>query len=261
MKILVLIDKLNWAYHSIAKALVKNNHDPNLSLHIEHIKGNRKTIKKIYKKFDLFFVMGWQTFESVDFLPKDKIITGLHSHHSWDDKKTTPEKNVNPPSKLIDNLNSFIRVNAVSKKLYDLFKSSGVENISYTPNGADTDIFKPSSRNNDVFTVGYSGTQTHDWRKGISDFILPAAKKAGVKVELAMRATEQQVSVEEMPAFYQKLDAYICASSSEGFSLSVLEAASCGNPIITTNVGGMAELIKDGNNGFLVKKRCKRNSR
>jgi len=55
-----------------------------------------------------------------------------------------------------------------------------------------------------------------------------------------------------MPTFYQKLDIYLCASLSEGFSLSVLEAAACGLPIISTRVGGCVDLIEDGKNGFLV---------
>ena len=38
-----------------------------------------------------------------------------------------------------------------------------------------------------------------------------------------------------MPKFYNKLDIY-CASSSEGFSLSVLEASATGIPVISTKV-------------------------
>ena len=55
-----------------------------------------------------------------------------------------------------------------------------------------------------------------------------------------------------MPKFYNKLDAYICASSSEGFSLSVLEACATGIPVISTKVGGCEDLIQDNYNGFLV---------
>jgi len=57
-----------------------------------------------------------------------------------------------------------------------------------------------------------------------------------------------------MPGFYNGIDVYLCASSSEGFSLSVLEAAACGRPIISTNVGGCEELIRNGENGFLVER-------
>jgi glycosyltransferase involved in cell wall biosynthesis len=117
------------------------------------------------------------------------------------------------------------------------------------------DIFKPENENfnsGDSFTVGYSGSEKHDWRKGITEYIVPACKKAGVQLKLVMPVEGQYVPLTEMPGFYNSIDAYLCASTSEGFSLSVLEAASCGRPVISTRVGGSEELIKDGENGFLV---------
>ena len=46
-------------------------------------------------------------------------------------------------------------------------------------------------------------------------------------------------------------DVYVLPSYSEGFSLSLAEAAMLGKPIITTNVGGNPELVNKGN-GILV---------
>jgi glycosyltransferase involved in cell wall biosynthesis len=67
-----------------------------------------------------------------------------------------------------------------------------------------------------------------------------------------MLSSGNYVPLEKMPRFYNQLHCYVCASSSEGYSLSVLEAAATGNVIITTAVGGTDELIKDGENGFIV---------
>lgn len=252
MNILILTDKPNWAFDSIAKNLVKHNADEDVKLFIFSIKGREKKIKKIYKKYDLFYVMGFKTYDRINFLPKDRTMVGIHSCHSWDNKKTTPTNRVKPDRATMAFLNTFLRVNAVSKYLYDLFKEAGVEKLYYTPNGVDSKLFLPHDNLREGFTVGYSGTKTHDWRKGISEFILPAAKKAGVKVNLAMRVKGETIPLEEMPAFYNTLDAYICASASEGFSLSVLEAASCGVPIISTRVTGCTELIKNSENGLFV---------
>ncbi len=47
-------------------------------------------------------------------------------------------------------------------------------------------------------------------------------------------------------------DLAVLASDSESFSNSVLEYAAAERPIIASNVGGMAEIINDGENGFLV---------
>lgn len=253
MKILLLIDKPNWAYHSIVKSLIKYNTDRDVFIDVMPIKKNIPSIKKRYKKYDKYLVMGWQTYDLVKFLPKKKTLIGIHSHHSWDNKKTQPGKDVPPPKELVKFLNEFRAVNAVSNKLYNLFKKSGVNSIYYTPNGADSNIFKPkSNKSYKRFYVGYSGSKSHDWRKGVSKYIIPSTKMSGAKIKIAMLSTGNYVPMEEMPSFYGDLHVYVCASSSEGFSLSVLEAASCGVPVITTRVGGMKELIEDGNNGFLV---------
>ena len=253
MKILLLTDKQNWAYHSIAKSLIKYNTDDDVSIDTLHIKTEKTTIKKKWKKYDKVLVMGWQNYPSVKFIPKKHCLTGIHSHHSWDDRKTSPEKDVTPSKELLDNLSGFAGVNAVSNRLYDLFSSNGLENLCYTPNGVDHKVFKcKSNEPSDKFSIGYSGSKNHDWRKGVSKFIIPSATKAKVATRLAMLSTSDHIPLDKMPGFYQSIDCYVCASSSEGFSLSVLEAASCGIPIITTAVGGMSELIDDGRNGFVV---------
>ncbi len=251
LKVLLLTDKPNWAYHSIAIGLVKYN-TSDVSLKIMHIKGNEHKIKRRYKRYDRVLVMGWQNFERVSFLDKSNTMVGIHSFHGWDKKKSMPMKEAKPPRKLIDFLSSFHSVNAISLRLYGLFKKR-LNNIYYTPNGVDTEIFHPPTHDiNRKFTVGYSGSKAHDWRKGVTKFILPSAKKAGVKTKIAMLSTDKYIPLEEMPKFYHQIDCYICASSSEGMSLSMLEAGSCGCPLISTRVSGTEELIIDGYNGLLA---------
>lgn len=48
------------------------------------------------------------------------------------------------------------------------------------------------------------------------------------------------------------MDIFIMTSLIEGISNTILEAMSCGLPIITTNVGGNSEVVLDGATGFLV---------
>lgn len=56
---------------------------------------------------------------------------------------------------------------------------------------------------------------------------------------------------------YKKMDIIVLPSYREGMSRTLLEAASMRMPIITTNVPGCREVVKNGVNGFLVKPRDK----
>ena len=47
-------------------------------------------------------------------------------------------------------------------------------------------------------------------------------------------------------------DAFLLTSLSEGIANAVLEGMACGLPVVTTDVGGMAEAVTDGIEGFLV---------
>ena len=47
-------------------------------------------------------------------------------------------------------------------------------------------------------------------------------------------------------------DLFVLPSLAEGFSLSLVEAMAAGVPVVATRVGGAAEALEDGRNGFLV---------
>ena len=263
MKVLLVCDRANWAYDSIAQALIKYNNREDLVLETYYLKSENKNLNSIKNNYDLIFVLGWQLLlnrglfgiqtrnKAFGF---NKTITGIHSHHSWDDRMTMPDNSVVPPEKLIQFLKKYKGVNTVSERLYKLFKQVGLNNVVYTPNGVDTELFKPMKtlKEKKNLIVGYSGSLKHDWRKGITEYIEPACKRAGVELNKAMLADGHYVPIEKMPQFYNDIDVYLCASSSEGFSLSVLEASACGRPVISTRVGGCEDLIIDGENGFLV---------
>jgi glycosyltransferase involved in cell wall biosynthesis len=56
----------------------------------------------------------------------------------------------------------------------------------------------------------------------------------------------------KLPRLYQAADIFAFSTFYENLPFAVLEALSTGLPVVTTNVGGIPEMIEDGKNGFLV---------
>jgi len=55
-----------------------------------------------------------------------------------------------------------------------------------------------------------------------------------------------------LPHYYAAADAVLVPSDYESFGMVALEAMACGTPVIASEVGGLAYLIKDGETGYLV---------
>jgi glycosyltransferase involved in cell wall biosynthesis len=57
---------------------------------------------------------------------------------------------------------------------------------------------------------------------------------------------------EDVLALYRAADAALLSSAWENFPHSVVESLAVGTPVISTSVGGVAEVVEDGVNGLLV---------
>ncbi len=183
---------------------------------------------------------------------RDRLMIGVCSHYELEGAWREPA---------VRTLNGMpAAVFANNRRLFEEMRSILSRPVHYTPNGVDVDFFRPGSsevpvRSRRPFRVGWAGSLTNHGpeHRGVREVIEPAAERAGVEVRLAVRE-ETWRDRDEMLEFYRGIDVYLCASRSEGTPNPCLEASACGLPVITTPVGNMPELIRDGENGFFAKR-------
>lgn len=184
---------------------------------------------------------------------RDRLVIGICSHFELDGAWREPGLAT------LDELASAVFVN--NRLLFEELAPRFSQPVYYTPNGVDTGLFRPAAAARPPeprrpLQVGWAGSLKNQGseHRGVHEFIVPAvAAVGGAELRLAVRE-ERWRNREEMLDFYHSLDVYVCASRTEGTPNPCLEAAACGLPVITTRVGNMPELIRDGENGFFVER-------
>ena len=74
---------------------------------------------------------------------------------------------------------------------------------------------------------------------------LCVAVPAGVGLAILLERTD-------LPSVLRGADLFLLPSESESFGLAALEAMSCGVPVIASRVGGVPEVVIDGETGLLA---------
>jgi glycosyltransferase involved in cell wall biosynthesis len=183
----------------------------------------------------------------------DRLVIGICSHFELDGAWRAPGLAT------LEELARAVFVN--NRLLYEELGPRLSRPVYYTPNGVDTEHFRPApavspTRPPCLLRVGWAGSLTNQGaeHRGVYEFIVPAVEAVpGAELRLAVRE-EKWRNRAEMLDFYHSLDVYVCASRSEGTPNPCLEAAACGLSVVTTRVGNMPELIRDGENGFFVER-------
>ncbi len=100
------------------------------------------------------------------------------------------------------------------------------------------------TKNIRLIIVGGNGFNSTEVR-----YLIEISKKCGVQDMVTFSGrVEQNI----LPYFYSAADLLVLPSRYESFGLVALEALACGTPVVATQVGGMKNIIKQGETGFLV---------
>ena len=186
-------------------------------------------------------------------------------------------------------LRAAARVIAVSESLRTVAVGLGIDgaHVSVIPNGVDLDAFQPRSRAAARQALGLPLDRTVILsvgslapRKGherVLDAVAPlvAARPdllyvvvggpgpegdtgPALRRRAALRGIDANVVLAgarphaEIPTWLNAADLFCLATSNEGRANVLLEAQASGVPVVTTDVGGSAEIVRDGHTGFLV---------
>lgn len=138
------------------------------------------------------------------------------------------------------------------------------EKIKVVHLGVDQKIFKPNKKlkEKDFLKIGYLGGFGE--RKNI-DVLIKAFSKldADAKLILGGRGPQKRylkelvkklgvqnkvifkgfIPQKDIVNFYQNLDLFVFPSSIEGFGIPLIEAMSCGIPVVTSNTSSMPEIV------------------
>jgi glycosyltransferase involved in cell wall biosynthesis len=122
------------------------------------------------------------------------------------------------------------------------------------------------------FTVGWIGRMTGVKRTGDVLLAFKELRERGVDALLCMvgdgperEQVEQRAHdlgimrdtlflgyQEDVAPYYSAFDAMILPSGNEGTPVSAMESLAAGRPVVATRVGGVPDVVRDGEDGFLV---------
>lgn len=239
IKVCLLYDYPGWAWHHRAEAIRRNIHNPALRIDVAHY-------KDAWKHPEADFVAGFGPnllSQMASFHPSQRIIGSSNPFNV-----RSLEKVVRSGLACAGIVNSLWQYNYLTSK----------ERMYYIANGVDTDLFYPAEQAPAEWAACWIGNAGAFNDKGL-EIIQAALQKAGIGLHShhynSDTSSGSPLAHETLrDQLYHTSAFYICMSKFEGTPNPALEALACGLPVISTPVGNMPEIIKDGYNGFLIER-------
>ena len=141
----------------------------------------------------------------------------------------------------------------VSEALAEAVRSVGARHVVFVPNGIEFPV--ETGAEDESLEVFYTGRLSPE--KGVAQL---AAATRGLNLVVCgdgpLRPLVPQtlgfVSREELARRFARAAVVVCPSLSEGFGVVCGEAMAHGKPVVASAVGGLANLVVDGETGLLV---------
>ena len=97
--------------------------------------------------------------------------------------------------------------------------------------------------------IGGDSAKPHETRHAELEKLMALRDELGLSDVVTFLGRRAQ---ETLHCYYTSADVVVMPSHYESFGMVALEAMACGTPVIASDVGGLAELVRDGETGFLV---------
>lgn len=158
-----------------------------------------------------------------------------------------------------------------------------VKQVQITPFGVDTHLFSPKEKMTSPNEIVIGTVKKLDYKYGI-DLLLRAfaqalsrmkgrpkpslrlliagdgpqrvkLKKLALDLDLKEQVEFQgKIEHSQVPSFLNRMDVFVALSRHESFGVAIIEASACRLPVVVSSAGGLPEVVRDGETGFIVAK-------
>jgi len=210
---------------------------------------------------DILIATAWQTVEESKNFPqsKGKKIYLIQHYETWSGETNQVDETYK---------NKDYTKIVISTWLKEIIeKVSGERNIPLIPNGRDLFLSEYKGEGfNRNYAIGMLYSTVKFKRSDIGLSAIKIALQKFPKLKVVLFGSEypnenlpsenftffRRPPQEEIPKLYQSTRIWISSSDVEGFCLPALEAICSGCAVVTTNSGGVTDIIENGKSGIVV---------